>query len=956
MVRVAAGFLLGCALVACGGETSPSVDETETGGLDGATDSADAGGSDADADEDADAADGSDGATDTPAELPGTPVEPPTYPTYEAHPEPPSVMRDVALIDDDAEFTRPFVPGHRPPRAGRVAARVQGGPPGGELLATQLSLWLFVPERLDAPIMTGPAGATILAQTDPVNVTFPPALDPRVNRLGHHAICDATLPFPVEGERPNPYPCGEGSGDDCYDFTVISTTSPGVGATLWGTPVHVRVEQPKTATARIAELTLGEPVEGIEIPQTTEFTEPAVTRDGRLLTGRLGRAPRQWTHPQTGEVFNRQYDLAYSVLPEDADPCDVTKWTAFHPMSHAPYDPAMVGRYGLAAYPFRDSEGNPIADGEDMGGTYPWVDREGANVFMAAVQGQLSEQSQERYPRRCVVPGCEQYPENNDWDRGFLVAGLWTHGKLVHIDAMINNMDWTVGVAPQTHWMVDLYRDRDGDAVPVRFGSGRFIEQFRGSGPYPPGYTHNANILDSLQNLPNAHRNAFPVSPRDVVWIMSTGVATDEVFFDDMLDVNALIVSNMQASVTQHYNEFGESVAVPKHWTGQPRNLLAPISAANFAVLMPDLDEEVHIQNGATSPGWNLAPYGLVPAGAGRAEPVALGGVTGRGFWSTGLAGIRYAMPEQERDLAARDLYVAVFADARDAGEERVLIAFPDGTAVHYAGAGTLRYVWNGRAVHEVTLPPTDAGWRHLAWRVDVGRRNVTLLVDGFAFDQHESAVPLFDLPAGDLVLAGPHGGFEGFRGWVDEFKVFAYVPTVEVQCNHANGTLVALQGDDARWSTHAARFPEWAHAEVAAAAGREGGTYVCFHDHTIDYGAHLRNIPAGAVSVRDAIIFPEGPLRVGAPRPDSSANAFCLSCHTETGRGGLSLQALVYRPDVLLEDDPRRQPMQPPRRVFGNIPAGWIPPGAGPGSPVEPLRAPPEGLVIDHWVLQGAE
>ena len=426
----------------------------------------------------------------------GCPTEEPVLPeplpvpgTYAEHPEPPAILRDVAAIDDDAQFTRPFVPGHRTTMDGRVALRVQGGPPGGTELSTQLSFYLFVPEALEEPLLPGPPGAAILPDPEPIRVDFPPALEDGVERLGHHAICDPTEEFAVTGEQPNPSTCGPGGLNDCYDITIISSTSTGLSIQMWGTPATVEVSDPKTPQAALVSVVLGEPVAGIEISATAEWTEPAVTTDGRLITGRLGRFPREWTNPETGESFIRPYDLVYSVLPPEADPCDVTGWTDVHPMSHAPYDPAMVGTYGLAAYPFRDTEGNLIEDGEDLGGTYPWVDREGANVFMTGVHGRISEQSEERYPRRCVVEGCEIYPENIDWDRGFLIAGLWTHGKFVHLDGMINNQDWAVGVTPETHWMVEMYQDADGAPTEVRFGAGRFIEAFRGEGPYPDGYT-----------------------------------------------------------------------------------------------------------------------------------------------------------------------------------------------------------------------------------------------------------------------------------------------------------------------------------------------------------------------------------------------------------------------------------------------------------------------------------
>ncbi|MEM9069823.1 MAG: hypothetical protein AAGE52_15020 [Myxococcota bacterium] len=853
-------------------------------------------------------------------------------------PEPPAIVRDVSMIGDDDEWNHPFVPGHRTTMDGRVALRVQGGPPGGGFLRTSLSFSLFVPERLEEAIMPGPAGAEILAEPTPFDVVFPPALEDGVERFGHHALCDATTEFPVDGEQPNPQPCGHAPENDCYAITIISTIGRGFDAQLWGTEATVEVAEPKTPTAHLVNVTLGEPVPGLVLPFVGEFTEPAVTLDGRLLTGRLGRVPREWTNPETGEVFIRPYDLAYAVLPPDASPCDVTGWTQFHPMSHAPFDPEMRG-YGLAAYPFRDSEGELIPDGEELGGTYPWVDREGANVFMAAVHGRVAEQSETQYPRRCVHEGCESFRENTDWDRGFMVSGLWTHGKFVLVDGMIHNQDWAVGVAPTTHWWVDLYQETDGSMMPIRFGGGRYIDANRGSYPYPGGYTHNANILDSLQNLPNFVPVARPVTPRDVVWLMSSGVATDEIAFDDLLDPAALIVSNMQASVTQLYDRRGESTGVPVHHNGQVR------TPAALPILSPTLEadqvEEIHVQNAATSLSIEVPAYGFVEAGTARIEPVALGGVHGRGFWLDGQSRIIYPLPEQ--DLDERDAYLGIFVDARADG---TLLTFGDETEIALEET-TLRYRSRGVDVHEVALPAAT-GWRHLAWQVSDAHRTITLLVDGFAFDRFDAAEPLFTLSGGDLVVGRSRD--TGVRGWIDDFVALVHDVNSEVACNHAGGTLLQVN-DDATWRAVAERYPAWAHEEVASES-RVAGPFACFHDYERDYGAHLQNAPAGTVSIREAINFPEGPVRTGAPRPDSSSNEFCLSCHTAEGRGGLGLDALEFRPGLLADDDPRRQPLQPPRRVFGNIPAGWIPPGEGMGSPDTALQAPPEGLVIDPWVL----
>ncbi|MCA9771702.1 MAG: hypothetical protein KC466_04790 [Myxococcales bacterium] len=864
--------------------------------------------------------------------------------TPSERPEPPTILRETHMVDDDNEFIHPYVPAYRTTSDGRVALQVQGGP-------QDLPFWYYAPESLEGPVVAGTPGVHLLATTEPVRVPQPPELsDPRWAQQGHTVICD-----PIDGGpdgRVNPYPCGPDGTHDCYDFTVIKTTAESiVGAQFWGIPTHVEVANPKTPEARIIEARVGDVVEGSFLPLTNDWTEPAITLDGRLLTGRAGGSPREWTNPETGERFVRQWDLGYFMLPEDAEPCDVTKWTTFTPMSHAPYDPQLKARYGLAAYPFRDTEGKPIEDGEDMGGSYPWVDRTATNLFMTGVPGRISQQSEQQYPRRCVHEGCERLEDPVDWDRGFMVAGLWTHGKLVHLDAMINNLDWAAPVNPLGHRWVKLYRDASGEDVEVRLGAGR------GNGPQPRGASANENILDSMQQIHNHQSMARTVTPRDVVWVMSTGIATDEVAFDDYVDPNAFIVSNMQGSITQLRDSRGVTLSTPKYWNGQAWVLLLAFRPLEeFYRLIFDVYDEVHVQNAATSLGWNVPAYGRVEAGTGRIEPTALGGIKGKGLWLDGTDTVRYPIPEQPRPVTAVDWYMGIFLDSRAPNDApRTLASFADGTVLDLAGR-TVRYRADGEVLHEVLLPSggPGGGWFHVGLRFQSGNRTVTLLADGFALDRFEAPRPMFTMAPGTLAI-GEWGPTAGFKGWIDEFKVLAHDVNPEVACNHAHGTLVRID-ENPGWSEIAARYPAWAHDEVAAAAGDAGfgARYACFHDYSADYAAHLANLPAGTGSVRAAINFPEGPLRAGVPRPDSTGNAFCLNCHHAKGKGGLSLEALARRADVPAEVDPRRQPHQPPARVFGNIPGGWIAPGPGPGSPAEGFQAPPEGALVDPWLLPG--
>ena len=204
----------------------------------------------------------------------------------------------------------PWCPATEPPRTvvSRFACRAPR--PTRDPSSTSLSFYLFSPERLAEPIMSGPAGAQIMADTEPLHVPWPPALEPDIMRMGHTSICDPTEEFPVDGERPNPYPCGPELTNDCYDITVLGSTSQGLtSAQMYGTPATVEVANPKTAQASLVSVELGESVKGALIRTAPDWTEIAVTVDGRLLSGRWGGFPRRWDNPETGESKLRNYDL-----------------------------------------------------------------------------------------------------------------------------------------------------------------------------------------------------------------------------------------------------------------------------------------------------------------------------------------------------------------------------------------------------------------------------------------------------------------------------------------------------------------------------------------------------------------------------------------------------------------------------------------------------------------------
>ena len=122
---------------------------------------------------------------------------------------------------------------------------------------------------------------------------------------------------------------------------------------------------------------------------------------------------------------------------------------------------------------------------------------------------------------------------------------------------------------------------------------------------------------------------------------------------------------------------------------------------------------------------------------------------------------------------------------------------------------------------------------------------------------------------------------------------------------------------------------------------------YVCAVDYESDRGMTLHTLPAGTVGVRGALLMPEAPLVFGQPRPNSSQNTFCLSCHTPERPDVLSDKALIFDAASNLEEDIRRQPMQAPRFIFGHIPEGYV----GGALPEDDEVAEQIGAYLDQWV-----
>ena len=832
----------------------------------------------------------------------------------------PVIERPVHLTNN-SQYERPHLPVFRTTQDGRVGLNFEQG----------ISFYLNAPEKFDVNFHESETWPYIMAH-DAQRYSVDNIHNSSNRPTWHITMCEAPN---TAGVIENPRACG---GDDCYDVTMLTSAfvdSAETRVRLWGTPATIRISQPKTPNAYIRTVQFGTPKAGSTVFPIQELFEPMVTADGNLMMARISRTnDLTWHNRATGRNVTGEYDMVYFPAPQDPSmACNVDQWDEIKPLGHAPYDPEINQTYGFAMQPFRDSMGNILPDGTDLVGTYPWVDSKGDNIAFSSLNTSLVD---DIFSYGCV-PGvtCNdsnlnafwEWESNNSRLMGKTIAGLWTNGKMVLLDNMLNNVDYdAVGTQDETHRMVNMYTPESkwdwGDGV-VRIGNGRDD----GAGNLY-GWAGNTTFIESYENKLNYWEHLKPVTPRDVVWHMSTGAASDEFAFDDYLYPNGFIVSSMVQA------------------TSNDGTTLLQYNGANRP--------ETYVQNGATSTDWNVPSHGNVVNG--RIERVALGGIHGKGLWMSNNTYIDYGLGQQPTAIRNHDWHISLFVDARfnNDSSTRVLVAFPDGSELQLVGRDQVRY-WRGSAFKTIDLPQAipHTGWAHFGVQMSNGNRTAELYFDGYLLDRYTNSTPFFEMSVGNLYVGdNPARTVAGFRGWIDEFKVIAHNTGKESWCNHANGTLIGIPSMSGGWSDKANGYPAFAHQEITDFLGGFGKPtfpqYACYHDYWDDYGAYRANIPDGYHGVGEDFNFPEGPVYHDRPRPDSSNNTFCMKCHVSDGLQGLGLDALETQ-SMNAVDDPRRQPMQPNPLVFGNIPAGWL----GDGKPAQSMVAPPEGVPIDLWLFQ---
>ena len=838
-------------------------------------------------------------------------------------PEIPAIERPVHLTDQ-GDHLRPIVPVYRTTRDGRLGYNVERDRDEG------FKMFINSPENITTDFQGSPVGPTVLATATPFTVN-PTRFRATTNGGGnvHTAVCEVP---DANGNQRNPYACGD---DDCYDLVFINAGADDPSRTrrlIQGTPGTVRVSNPKTPQARIESLTLGETVVNPRRYNFTQMWEPATTLDGNLLVARIDNTTVTWRNERTNTNVTGNYDMIYMAAPEDPSrACDVRQWGDMKPLGHAPYDPEINTRYGFATQLFRDAHGNVIPDNTDIQGTYPWVDSLGNNITFASFG------TAPNFPVSCVPNrGCN---DNNFSGNvplmGKIVVGLWTQGKMVLQDSLVNNLDFSRPAQEDNgHRNLDMYRAgtnaNNGGTGLTRVGGGRDTEGQAGL----PANAENTTLQESIENKLNFWENMLPATPGDVVWHMSTGATSDEFKFDDYLYKDAVIISSMVQATTNNGRQQSQFGARGSTGTN---------------------NVDVRVQNAAASQRWNVPSHGRVWGT--RVEPVALGGIIGKGVYHTNSSRIDYQMPSQPRNIRNNDWEISLFVDARFNNNNvvRSLINFPDGSELQLVGRDQARYWDDGDVLHVVDFPTAipDNGWAHIGVQMSNRNRTATFYLNGYALNTFTSNRNFFEVHNG-LLSVGDHAtrNTPGFIGWIDEFKVIAQNTNPAEWCAHANGHLVGSNVSNGELADIASAYPASSHQEITDFLVSNGqqtySYYACYHDYSEDYAGRKATIPAGFVPIKQSINFPEGPLVHNQPRPNSVNNPQCLQCHTADSPKGLGLDALTFNASLNAEDDPRRNPMQPVPRVFGHVPANYL----GEDLPRTDMVAPAEGFPIDEALL----
>ena len=808
-----------------------------------------------------------------------------------------------------------------------------------ELRSSSLTVLVKDPKSKDATLAVYPRQASLSA---PDHVTLPPASDYAEQWMqgyaAHWSFVDFMRDHCDQPALSRPKWCmfldGQSKSEDQLLFTTDCAATNPVRCNSWGLPA---------GCANRAKSKLWDGLQRGD-PDMSFMFEPALSGDGRLLILNSGGK-----------------SMTYSIAPP-ALACQAQGFKMFKPISCMPVDPQAQG-YDLArsaplkpdgsSRAFRDSQGQVIKPGQRFSGAYPWLDREAKNLFFAQwneprdawrAQAQSPEQGQDADPKKRSLDKIV----DRGVGKGVVVMGAWTRGKQIVMDNMLNPTDFGGG---DVGWGSGLASSW-GVPVPYRFDVSLY------QGPplrIRPGSRTSLNSNEHHLHMFDAHS---PLSPFDVVWRMSSNAeANAEVVFDDYLLHDAFVVAHMNAPHQRFGSDdyYPADGFTPAHEANNLRCLGQddPCKLPDFRLRQTPL-----LQNASTLPGSGAIkpPATLRLLGGARVEPVALGGVLGKGVY---LDGVNDRIDMGFLNTGHHEWLYTLWIDSRDPLPHRVRTVFywPDGSWVGLSrqelvafNAGVSasqgqRRTWDLRA-----LDLKAHTYMHLGVKVydQAGQRRMMIYINGQPVGSpmgwtHVSSdrtrngfsMDISWLNGWSWFMVGDPGPSFGstirhtLHGWIDELRVYAITGAQsshldERVCNLALGTLKRLASG--------ARVCE----QLRLGSYDVPSELPPQHDHVTGQSmtmcAASVHRDAGPGSPGDRC---ERPAALGLPpttnpygmldpmmsRPGFTQNTFCLSCHKDPHPiQGLNVAGALAAgsPGVSRAADPRRQPMDWPRAIHG--------------------------------------
>lgn len=648
----------------------------------------------------------------------------------------------------------------------------------------------------------------------------------------------------------------------------------------------------------------------------SSFIEISSTADGKVLVG------------LDAEGYGIGTFYSYNQL----DACDASGWQEARPISSAHIDSDVNKDYGFAHYPIEFADGSPVPPSYAMDGAYPWIDRKGANVFMgghiAPFGWRECDTLSQASDGECV--GSEVIDVNDANAKMPKVVGLWTRGRVLHLDGVLNQVDMTA--RPITFGPAPDY----APIPPLPFWLALFDDK-----PFRKMYPANNTDFFTYENLFNQHDQLAPITPADVVWTMKAGSnqALGEIAFDDYMTRGSLIIAPMNDRLKLVTSKHSPKLSNFKRENGMhqssPADPFVPVGEKFTGT-------DIFLQNNATDA--HTLPILQVRGGA-FIPPVSTG-VIGKAVYLDGLND----RIELTNVPDANAFYMGAWLDVPDDGLQRTLFTFSNEVRFNVSEDKMALVVPTGSPTNcggpcTYSLPtsaPKLEGFHHFAVAMDEGpsiwaATDVRFYLDGeevYSFRMHvdylindSHATTTFAVGATEDY--GPDGTvYKPVKGWVDELKLFELEPTdfdsallKEQACNRALGSLNSsnvceqIPYDDARGND-----PYGTGATDDQMTGLEF-PLTAYEGHTCANSVH-RNGPVTEDCGRP-VALGLSDIDPDLVRPDTSANEFCLTCHDSTSVRGtsptvephfdLSIFALTGGA-VSAIDDRRRQPMQPPR------------------------------------------